>query len=92
MRRTHEGLLERSKDADVLIYDAQYTPAEYGSRRGWGHSTWLEGTKLANAAGVKKLVLFHHDPEREDEAVQRIEEEARKEFAGTVAAHERLEL
>ena len=90
---THDGLLERARDADALIYDAQYTPAEYAqNRHGWGHSTWQEGVKLAQAAGVQKLVLFHHDPERDDEAVRRIEEEARAEFAGTVAAYEGLEL
>ena len=89
---THCGLLQKSRDADVLIYDAQYTPAEYESRRGWGHSTWVEATRLANDAGVKQLVLFHHDPEREDDAVRRIEAEAQEAFAGTLAAHETLEL
>ena len=90
---THDGLRARARDADVLIYDAQYTPAEYAhNRHGWGHSTWLEGVKLAQEAGVKKLVLFHHDPERDDEAVRRIEEDARAEFPETIAGHERLEL
>ena len=89
---THNGLLQRAQDADVLIYDSQYLPAEYASRRGWGHSTWQEGTRIANSAGVKKLVLFHHDPERDDDAVHRIQDDAREEFAETLAAHETLEL
>ncbi len=89
---THDALLERAQNADVLVYDAQYTPAEYESRRGWGHSTWLEATRLANAAGAKKLVLFHHDPERDDDAVRRIQDEACGEFPHTLAAHEGLEL
>ena len=46
----------------MLIYDAQFTPEEYRSRMGWGHGTWLEGTKVAQQAGVSQLVLFHHDP------------------------------
>ena len=89
---THGGLLERSQNADVLIYDAQYTPAEYASRRGWGHSTWLEAANLANSAGVQKLVLFHHDPERDDQAVHCIQQDACRVFPGTLAAHETLVL
>ena len=89
---THDALLERTRDADVLIYDSQYTPEEYEHRRGWGHSTWLEGVKMAKDAGAKKLVLFHHDPERDDEGVRRLEADARVEFAETYAGHERLEL
>ncbi len=86
------GLLFKSRDADVLIYDAQYTPAEYPKRVGWGHSTWLEATQVARRADVKQLVLFHHDPEREDDAVQCIEDQAREEFAETLAAYEGLVL
>jgi phosphoribosyl 1,2-cyclic phosphodiesterase len=89
---SHAALLEHSRNADILIYDAQYTPSEYASRRGWGHSTWLEGTRLAVDAGVEKLVLFHHDPERDDDAVRRIQEEACRAFPNTLAAHETLEL
>jgi ribonuclease BN (tRNA processing enzyme) len=81
-----------AKDADVLIYDAQYTPAEYESRHGWGHSTWLEAVHIAKQASAKQLVLFHHDPDRNDEAVRRIEQEARAQFPATLAAYESLQL
>jgi phosphoribosyl 1,2-cyclic phosphodiesterase len=87
---SHDNLTAMSQGADVLVYDAQYTPVEYETRCGWGHSTWLEATRVAKEAGVKQLVLFHHDPDRDDEAVRRIEMEAREEFAGTVAAYEGL--
>ena len=59
--------------ADVLIYDAQYTPEEYPGKVGWGHSTWEAAIRLANAAGVRQLVLFHHDPRRSDEQVAALE-------------------
>jgi phosphoribosyl 1,2-cyclic phosphodiesterase len=85
---TQLGLIAKSEDADVLVYDAQYTPAEYVSRRGWGHSTWLEATRIANQAGAHRLVLFHHDPDRNDAAVRRIEQEANQEFPATHAAFE----
>ncbi|MDQ6758435.1 MAG: MBL fold metallo-hydrolase, partial [Acidobacteriota bacterium] len=67
-------LVEYAQGADVLVYDAQYTPEEYEQRRGWGHSTWLEGAKVAKEAGVKQLVLFHHDPGHDDEHVARLVE------------------
>lgn len=86
VRRFAEG-------ADVLIYDAQYTPEEYAgvsgpSRVGWGHSTYVSATELAKAAGVGELVLFHHDPSRDDDGVLGIEEKARVLFSPTRAARE----
>lgn len=84
------GLIAMTRDADVLVYDAQYTPAEYETRQGWGHSTWLDAIETAEQAGAKQLVLFHHDPDRDDEAVRRIEQEARERFPPTLAAYEGL--
>jgi phosphoribosyl 1,2-cyclic phosphodiesterase len=74
--------------ADILIYDAQYTPEEYPAKVGWGHSTWQAGAELARAAGVPQLVLFHHDPGRTDDQLAAIEREARANLPGTVAARE----
>jgi phosphoribosyl 1,2-cyclic phosphodiesterase len=74
--------------ADILIYDAQYTPDEYPAKVGWGHSTWLAGAELARAAGVPQLVLFHHDPDRTDAQLAMLEAEARAHLPGTVAARE----
>lgn len=52
--------------ADLLIHDAQYTDAEYGGRINWGHTTMEYAIAAANRAGVKKLAMFHHDPDRSD--------------------------
>ena len=57
------------KGADILIHDAQYTPEEIGSRKGWGHSDYSAALRLARESGVKRLVLFHHDPARKDPEV-----------------------
>jgi phosphoribosyl 1,2-cyclic phosphodiesterase len=81
-------LREHAAGADVLIYDAQYTPDEYVSRRGWGHSTWLEATKVAKDAGVKKLILFHHDPSHTDAAIEAKVTEAKRRFEHSCAARE----
>ena len=90
-------LLALAEGADVLIYDAQYTPEEYRgaggrSRVGWGHSTYVAGAEVARAAGVGTLVLFHHDPSRNDAGVLDIERRARELFPSSVAAREGLEL
>ena len=74
--------------ADILIYDAQYTPDEYPSKVGWGHSTWQAGAELARAAGVAQLVLFHHDPNRSDAQLAAIEADAQAALPGTIAARE----
>ncbi|WP_437967542.1 MBL fold metallo-hydrolase [Sorangium sp. So ce260] len=81
--------------ADVLIYDAQYTPEEYRgdagrSRVGWGHSTYIAGAEIARACGARQLVLFHHDPQRTDAGVAEIERLSRELFPGSVAAREGL--
>ena len=55
--------------ADVLIHDAQYAAEEYSARRGWGHSTVEYCTDVALAAGVRHLVLFHHDPDHDDDRI-----------------------
>jgi ribonuclease BN (tRNA processing enzyme) len=54
----------------VLIHDAMYTGTEYMEHRGWGHSSYRDAVEFAIAAEVETLVLFHHDPERTDEALQ----------------------
>jgi len=70
-------LVKLAKGADILYYDAQYTPDEYKGKKGmpkidWGHSTYEWGVKNAIAAGVKTLVLGHHDPGRSDEGLEEI--------------------
>jgi phosphoribosyl 1,2-cyclic phosphodiesterase len=85
-------LARLARSADVLIYDAQYTPDEYPGKVGWGHSTWAAAVELAKAAGVKTLILFHHDPRRSDGAVAELEARAREVFPSVVAAREGLVL
>ncbi len=63
---------------DLLIHDAMYTPKELEQHRGWGHSTYEEAVTLAQEAGAKKLVLFHHEPEHGDDAMDGLVAAARK--------------
>lgn len=83
-------LVEFASGADILVYDATYTTDEYRSgRKGWGHSTWLEGTKLAKEAGVKNLCLSHLNPDHRDSQIDEILSKAREEFPDTFAAKEK---
>ena len=54
------------KNADILIHDAQFTSGEMTKHLGWGHSSFENALDNANEAGVKKLALFHHDPNHTD--------------------------
>jgi len=71
--RSPEDYVTFCKDADILIHDAQYTPGEIPERKGWGHSDYEAAIDLAQKAGVKRLILFHHDPSRADGELQSIE-------------------
>jgi ribonuclease BN (tRNA processing enzyme) len=90
--RPAEALIELARGADVLVHDAMYSGDEYEERRGWGHSTWAGALATAEAARVKKLVLFHHDPERDDRALDTVLKRAQKTFPRTIAAREGLTL
>jgi len=90
--RIDQKLVDLSKGASALIYDSQYTPEEYSSKKGWGHSTFEEGAKIAKLAGVQRLVLFHHDPTQSDAAVQEKERRAKTVFGDVIAAYEGLTL
>lgn len=85
-------ILDLLRGADVMVYDSTYTDAEYPSRVGWGHSTWQECLRLADAAGVGRAVIFHHDPARTDDALDIIAAEAEATRPGSLVAREGMEL
>ena len=94
------NIVELCRGADVMIYDSSYTDAEYEKYRGWGHSTWQEGVRLADAAGVGTLAIFHHDPSHDDAFMDGVAREAAAARPGTasnglprvIVAHEGLTL
>jgi phosphoribosyl 1,2-cyclic phosphodiesterase len=86
-----KALRDLARDADVLVYDAQYTPEQLaGEKKGWGHSSWLEGVRIAKECNVKNLILFHHDPDSDDAQVDGYVTRAQQEFANTWGANEGL--
>jgi phosphoribosyl 1,2-cyclic phosphodiesterase len=86
------NVIDLVRDADIFIYDSTYTDEEFPRFVTWGHSTWQEGIRLANAAGVKTLVIFHHDPSHDDSIMDEIASAAEQSRPGTLVAREGMVL
>jgi phosphoribosyl 1,2-cyclic phosphodiesterase len=67
VNQQNERLIQFFSGADTLVCDSAFTPDEYPSHKGWGHSSTDHAVDWAVAAGVKKLVLFHHEPLHSDD-------------------------
>ena len=87
-----ENIVELAKGADLLLHDAQYTPAELKEKKGWGHSSWEQAIEVATRAGVKQLGLIHHDPEHNDQFLTAVEKECQREFSECFLAREGQEI
>jgi ribonuclease BN (tRNA processing enzyme) len=80
------------RDADLLVYDCTYSDAQFGSKIGWGHSTWEEGIRICEEANVHRLAIFHHDPSNDDARMDEIAASAEEMRPGTVVAMEGMTL
>ena len=87
-----ENILGLIDGADLVVYDSTYTDDEFPAKIGWGHSTWQEGIRLCRAANVKRLAIFHHDPDHEDRFMDGVEANARLEWEGTIVAREHMRI
>lgn len=70
------GAMDLCRDVDLLIHDAQYTPAEFEQKRDWGHCTMEYAVWMAAEAGARRLALFHHDPSHHDDDLDQLAAEA----------------
>ena len=87
-----QGVVALSRDADLLIHDAQYTPDELKEKKGWGHSSWEQAGEVAEQARAKRLALFHHDYDHTDDFLFTMEKECQKRFPQAFLAREGLEI
>ena len=71
-RKQDQEVTAFARGADLYIREAQYTDEEYPGKRGWGHSTVSDVLESAHEAQVRQLALYHHDPMRDDEAMDRM--------------------
>ena len=90
--RPDENVLGLIAGADLVVYDSTYTDEELPARVGWGHSTWQEGLRLVRRAGARRLVVFHHDPDHDDETMAAIELELADQSDDALVAREGLRL
>jgi phosphoribosyl 1,2-cyclic phosphodiesterase len=82
--------LELMAKADLVVYDSAYLDDEMKIYRGFGHSTWQQGIRLAKASSAKRIAFFHHMPMRTDTALFDVEQAAQQQFAEAVVAREKI--
>jgi phosphoribosyl 1,2-cyclic phosphodiesterase len=85
---TRGRLAEFGRDAHIMVADAQYVPGDFPGKLGWGHSSYTDVVDTALEARVKHLLLTHHDPDRTDDALDAIVEDARRRIAAKGSAME----
>ena len=91
----YELFVQACKDADLVVFDACYAPEDYGPRRGWGHSTYEQGVKLAERSGCKRMLFSHFSPEYEAADINKWKQELEKRYPGDqrfIFAHEGMEI
>lgn len=84
----NQQLINFMHESDLTIYDCTYDDAEFNERKGWGHSTWQEGIRLAQAANATRLAIFHHEPDRSDQALATIEAKAQRIMPTAFVVHD----
>jgi phosphoribosyl 1,2-cyclic phosphodiesterase len=90
--KADEHVMALAKGADLMIYDCNFTDDEFKARVGWGHSTWQEGVRILAAAGAKRLAIFHHDPDHDDEFLDALKAQAAARHPGALVAAEGMTL
>jgi phosphoribosyl 1,2-cyclic phosphodiesterase len=87
-----ERVVQLAMDADLLVHDGQYTDEEYKKYKGWGHSSWRHCAETAKAAGAKRLIVTHHDPDHDDAFLLAMEAECKAIFPNSCFAREGMEI
>ncbi|HEY7752135.1 MAG TPA: MBL fold metallo-hydrolase [Ignavibacteriaceae bacterium] len=87
-----EDVVNFSKDADLLIHDAQFTDEELKEKSGWGHSSFSQAIEVAERANVKSLGLTHHDPDHDDSFLRQMEKKCQARFKDCFLAREKMEI
>jgi|TARA_Y100000996_G_scaffold78005_1_gene52755 phosphoribosyl 1,2-cyclic phosphodiesterase len=91
-KNLNQNVVNFASDSDILIHDAQYTLEDLEAHSGWGHSSWKEAVDVAIQSNSKKLVLFHHSPDYDDNQIKDIEKKAQMNFPDVVAAKQCMKI
>lgn len=81
-----------AQGADLLVHEAQYTTEELATHQGWGHSSYEQAIQVAEQAGVKQLVMTHHDPDHDDQFLREVEKTCQDRFPDCLLAREQMEI
>lgn len=90
--RIDATLADFIRDTDLLIYDSTYTDEEFPKFCGWGHSTWQEAIRVADAGHAKQVAIFHHDPLHDDVFMANVERNAKAVCARSLVSRDGMEL
>ena len=88
----NKNVIEIAKNADILIHDSHFSEDELKEYKGWGHSSWRQGVEVAKKANVKHLVLFHYNPNYDDETVLKLEKTAKNNFKKVTASKQGMKI
>ena len=88
----NKNVLEIAKNADILIHDSHFSEEDLKEHKGWGHSSWRQGTEVAKIANAKHLVLFHHNPNYDDKTVLKLEKYAKNNFKKVTASRQGMKI
>lgn len=86
------NVLQLIEGADLVIYDSTFTEAEFPAHAGWGHSTWTEGVRLCRLAGVRRMAMFHHEPDHDDTFMDALAAEALAAWDQVIVAREGMQM
>jgi phosphoribosyl 1,2-cyclic phosphodiesterase len=81
-------IVDLARGANLLVHEGQFTPEELDAHRGWGHSSWEQAVEVAQLAGVRRLVVTHHDPDHDDAFLREIERKVQARMPDAVLARE----
>jgi phosphoribosyl 1,2-cyclic phosphodiesterase len=87
-----ENIVNFARGVDLLVHDAQYSSEELANKKGWGHSSYDQAIEVAKRAGVKKLIITHHDPEHTDDYLLEKEKWCQKRFENCQFAREGMQV
>ncbi len=86
------NIIELARGADLLIHEGQYTPEELPRFKGWGHSSWQQAIEVAEQAGVKQLIITHHDPDHDDRFLAEVERQCQARLPGCLLARQGMSI
>jgi ribonuclease BN (tRNA processing enzyme) len=91
-KNLNTNVVDIAKNADILIHDSHFSAEDLINFKGWGHSSWQQAVEVAKLAHVKHLVLFHYNPDYNDEDVLNIEKAAQQNFKHVTASKQGMKI